>query len=144
MDYSKKDGGTRVLDAMKARTLATGIGQTHAAAREHGSHRTAKVIAGIKPGQIGLDRGMKPHVEHRDKAAQEMANDRMETPPAAPASGMNDWPMRSGSCSQDDCGVTQDPKTTSNDQGEQTRVPTTGRHKRMAGAMQAPMLRTGK
>jgi hypothetical protein len=144
MDYSKKNGGTRVHDAMVARTLATGIGQTVNAAREHGSNRAAKVIAGIKPGQIGLDRAMKPHVDKRDADAQSMAEMRMERPTMSGAPQTEKWPLSSGSCSQKECGVAQDPMSTSNDQGEQWQVPTTGRHKRMAGLMQAPLRRAGK
>ena len=144
MDYSKKNGGTRVHDAMVARTLATGIGQTVNSAREHGSHRVAKVIAGIKPGQIGLDQGMKPHVNKRDADEQAMAQMRMEQPRVSAAPAAEKWPLTSGSKGQAECGVAQDPMSTSNDQGEQWQVPTTGRHKRMAGVMQAPLRRAGK
>ena len=44
MDYSKKtEGGTRVLDPIVARTLATGIGQSVAAAR--GKARLAPIAS---------------------------------------------------------------------------------------------------
>jgi hypothetical protein len=145
MDYSKKDGGTRVLDAMKARTLATGIGQSQAAARETGSHRAAKVIAGIKPGQLVHDRGLEPHVKARDADAQAMAEARMEQPPCCPDDAVRQFPMASGSKSHVQAnGFTTGPLNQSDDQTEQDRVPTTGRHKRMAGLMQAPLNRSGK
>jgi len=130
MDYSKKDGGTRVHDAMKARTLATGIGSSLSAMREHGSHRAARVIEGIKPGQLVHSRSLEPHVKHRDAMAQEHARQRLEEPLTSPSRVVNNFPMTSGSCSQEECGVAQPKagfKNTSNDQGEQTRVPTTGR-----------------
>ncbi len=59
MDYSKKtEGGTRVLDPIVARTLATGIGQSVAAARGEGSARADRVAAGIRPGQIVSDEAL--------------------------------------------------------------------------------------
>ena len=145
MDYSKKDGGTRVHDAMMARTLATGIGSSLNAIREHGSHRAAKVIAGIKPGQIVHDRGLEPHVAHRDAAAQACAADRMEDPPMV-GNGVTDWPMRSGSKTHAQVGEMSAEQSAfkEDDQGEQKRVPTTGRHKRMHEVMQMPLRNSGK
>jgi hypothetical protein len=147
MDYSKREGGTRVHDAMKARTLATGIGSSQNAIKEHGSHRAAKVIAGIRPGQIVSDRGLRPHVAKRDADAQACADERMEAPPISPDQAVHQWPMSSGSKSQESCGVAQTKdgvKNTSNDQTEQTRVPTTGRHKRMHEVMNMPLRGAGK
>jgi len=59
MDYSKKTtAGTRVLDPIEARTLATGIGSTVLAARSTGSARMDRVAAGIRPGQIVSDEAL--------------------------------------------------------------------------------------
>jgi hypothetical protein len=143
MDYSKKDGGTRVLDAMKMRTLATGIGQTHMAAREHGSHRAQRVIAGIKPGQIVADRGLRPHVEKRDADEQDLAKCKLEQVPAGPGDPMQSWPMLSGSKSHAQAGEMMSDAKGPSDQGEQTRVPTTG-GKRHRPIMVTPLNRSGR
>jgi hypothetical protein len=139
MDYSKKGGGTRVHDKAKIRTLATGIGQTHAAMRETGSMRMSRVLDGMKPGQIGLDQAMKPHAEKRDADAAMYASMHMDQPVLA-AGETSKWPLSTGSCSQDECG---DAQKTKSDQGEQTRVPTTG-GKRIHPIMQTPLRLSGK
>lgn len=52
MDYTKKDKrGTLVPDQQKARNLATGIGQTVAAAESSGARRSQRVIDGAPAGQ---------------------------------------------------------------------------------------------
>jgi hypothetical protein len=135
MDYSKKDGGTRILDQMKARTLATGMGQTVASNRETGSQRAERVIDGIKPGQLVSDRGLHPHVKHRDAMAEEYKAANMDPIPEGPGSPPKGWPLLSGSKSHAQAnGMTAPADNQSDNQGEQTRVPTTGR-KRMAGAI---------
>jgi hypothetical protein len=109
---------------MKARTLATGIGQTANGAREHGSRRTEKVIAGIKPGQVGLDRGMKPHVDKRDTQEAMCAKMHMDPVNEGPDTTQK-WPLESGSKSHEAAGKMTDPCI--DDQGEQERVAQTGR-----------------
>ncbi len=125
MDYSKQDGGTRVHDQLKARTLATGHGQSYRAARENGSHRAEKVVAGMKPGQHVSDPGLKQIKVKRDDETTAMAG--MDPPPAGPDSVKNDWPLRSGQKGHHQAtGQLSDPADNP-DQGEQTRVPQTGR-----------------
>ena len=128
MDYSKQGGGTRVLDQMKARTLATGIGQTNASAQETGSKRAERVIDGVKPGALVSDRGLHPHVKHRDDMAAEYAKIHMDPVNSGPESPPKGWPLTSGAKTHVEANGMCDPQCAqSNNQGEQTRVPTTGR-----------------
>jgi hypothetical protein len=126
VDYSKKDGGTRQHDQLKLRTLATGIGQTETGARHSGSHRAERVVAGMKPGQLVHDPGLKQQHDQMDKQRQMLASMHMDGPPD-PA---DKFPLESGSTSHHQAGTIAPPAATHNDQGEQVRRPVTGRSAR--------------
>lgn len=144
MDYSKKDGGTRILDQMKARTLATGIGQTNASAQETGSQRASRVIDGIKPGALVSDRGLHPHVKQRDADAAAYAAVRMDPVNEGPDAPPKGWPLKSGAKSHVQAnGMCAPQCAQSNDQGEQTRVPTTGRKRNAGMIVQTSLRRAG-
>ncbi len=134
MDYSKQNGGTRVLDQGKARTLSTGIGSTVEAARHTGSHRAAKVVAGIKPGQLVHDRLLAQESKHRDSMDAQCATGMMDGPNTGPApSSPGSFPMLTGSKSHSSAnGMDGDAVV---DQGENKLVKTTGQ-KRGRGTVQ--------
>lgn len=127
MDYSKAGHGTRVLDQAKARTLATGMGQTIASNRETGSQRMQKVAASTKPGAHVSDPGLRML---QDKRAEEEG--RLLLDPSVHANPQpveNRFPLESGSLSHEDangmfCGKNQ---PDIDDQGERKRVQQTGR-----------------
>jgi hypothetical protein len=124
MDYSKKDGGTRVHDKLKLRTLATGFGQTETANRQTGSARVQRVVAGIKPGQIVHDPGLRQQNEKMTREREMVATMHMDGPPVDQA---DKWPLESGSVSHDQA-ATMDPSAARhNDQGEQKRRAVSGR-----------------
>jgi hypothetical protein len=146
MDYSKKGGGTRVHDALRFRTQATGMGQTETSNREHGSQRANDVAQSLKPGQIVHDHGLR---ELRDRKVKMDAMHRQMTglDPTSPRPPEEKWPLESGSCTHADCDTMQEHQ--GNDQGEQTRVGTTGRHhgaRIMATPLRqsAPLSQSGK
>ncbi len=130
MDYSKQDGGTRVLDQGKARTLMTGIGQTVTSNRHTGSHRTQAVAEGIKPGQVVHDRALAQVSKKREtdaalcaRAGMDPTNNGLAKPPPEAR-----FPIETGSMSHEEAGrMGGKPKV---DQGEDKRTPATGRAKR--------------
>ena len=126
MDYSKKDGGTRVHDALKLRTLATGIGQTETSARQTGSTRAQRVVAGMKPGQLVHDHGLRQQHEKMTREKEMLATMHMDAP-GQEKEPADDWPLRSGHKSHQDAGTIAPPAAAENDQGEQRRRYTTGR-----------------
>jgi hypothetical protein len=115
MDYTKQGGGTRVLDPLKARTLATGSGQT-------GSMRADRVAAGIRPGQTIADRGIKALVDR--KMPEEVCHMDPINNGQDPA---GKWPLESGSKSHAQANGMFTKVPVKKDQGDGTRVPTTGR-----------------
>jgi hypothetical protein len=131
MDYSKKDGGTRVHDPLKARTLATGIGQTETSARIHGSHRLERVVAGMKPGQHCSDPALCEVRDRHDREREMMASAHMDSPHGEPdptARIEQAFPLKSTAFqSHQQAGTIAPPATSKNDQGEQSRRPATGR-----------------
>ena len=137
MDYSKQGGGTRILDQLKARTLATGMGQSLTGNRATGSHRAEKVASAIKPGQICSDPGLS---QLRDKNTEAMKQGVVGLDPAnnGQTPVEHRWPLESGSKSHANANgmfLHEHPS----DQGEQTRVPTTGQKGRAIVA--APLRR---
>jgi hypothetical protein len=124
MDYSKRDGGTRVHDKLKLRTLATGIGQSETAARTTGSHRAERVVAGMKPGQTVHDPGLRQQHEHMTAERERMATLHMDGAPPDPA---EKFPLESGARSHHAAGTIAPPAARHNDQGEQKRRAVTGR-----------------
>ena len=125
MDYSKKDGGTRIHDKLKVRTLATGIGQTETAARHTGSARAQRVVAGMKPGQLVHDPGLAQQHAKMTRERQMMASMHMDG--AQPMDPADKFPLESGSKSHHEAGTIAPPAAAHNDQGEQKRRPVTGR-----------------
>jgi len=123
MDYSKQGGGTRILDQLEARTLATGHGQSVAGARATGSARAERVVAGMKPGQHVSDPGLaQVHRKKLDDAAACC----MDPPPEGPKSVQNEWPLTSGSKSHHEANGALKTPAAMPDQGEEHRRPTTG------------------
>jgi hypothetical protein len=121
MDYSKKDGGTRVHDQGIARSLATGIGQSYAAIRSHGSHRAERVAAGMKPGQTVADHGLSQLRSEADTMGSGLDSDSV---PVAKR-----FPMETGRVSHTQAnGMFSGQKV---DQGEVHRRPTTARDERV-------------
>jgi hypothetical protein len=140
MDYSKQGGGTRVLDQLKARTLATGHGTTVAAARGTGSHRAEQVASTIKPGSICSDPGL---CQLRDKRTADMKQGMVGLDPLNNGQQPveNRWPLESGSKSHANANgmfLHEHPS----DQGEQHRVKTTGQKSK--SIFTAPLSRGGK
>jgi hypothetical protein len=124
MDYSKQGGGTRILDQLKARTLATGQGQSLTGARATGSHRVEQVAQAIKPGQMCSDPGL---CQVRDKKTADMKAGMVGLDPVNNGQSPveNRWPLESGSKSHAHANgmfLHEHPS----DQGEQSRVATTG------------------
>ena len=133
MDYSKQGGGTRILDQAKARTLATGMGQTVTSNRDRGSHRMEKVAEAIKPGQLCCDPGL---CQLRDRNTETMKQGMTGLDPVnnGQTPVEHRWPLESGSKSHANANgmfLHEHPS----DQGEQTRVATTGRKSRHAIAV---------
>jgi len=124
MDYSKRDGGTRVHDKLKLRTLATGIGQSETAARNTGSHRAERVAASMKPGQLVHDPGLKQLHDKMTAEREKMAASHMDGVPPSPA---DKFPLESGSQSHHAAGTIAPHAARHNDQGEQSRRAVTGR-----------------
>jgi hypothetical protein len=123
MDYSKKDGGTRVHDQGVARSLATGIGQSYAAMRANGSGRAQRVAAGMKPGQHVSDRGLAQlHSEHEAMGVG-LDPDSIPVPKR--------FPMETGRMSHTEANGMFTAPGQKVDQGEVHRRPTTARDQRV-------------
>lgn len=137
MDYSKKDGGTRILDQARARTLGTGMGQTIASAEHQGSHRARKVAEGIKPGQIVHDRTLARLAKEKDSDEAKMAQGHMDPVIPGTDAPRMPFPLSSGSVSHNAAGTMK--QRTIVDQGESKPVPTTGRDRSM-GCTPSPLL----
>jgi hypothetical protein len=140
MDYSKQGGGTRILDQLKARTLATGIGSTVAASRATGSSRAEKVASGMKPGQHCSDPGL---CQLHDKNTAAMKEGMVGLDPVNNGQSPVEhrWPLESGSKSHASAnGMFQHEHPS--DQGEQKRVSTTGQKSR--SIFTSPLAGAGK
>ena len=130
MDYSKQGGGTRIMDQLKARTLATGIGQSLTGNRATGSTRAEKVASAIKPGAICSDPGL---CQLRDRNTETMKQGMAGLDPVnnGQTPVEHRWPLESGSKSHANANgmfLHEHPS----DQGEQKRVDTTGQNSRHA------------
>lgn len=142
MDYSKVGQGTRILDQAKARTLATGMGQTITSNRVTGSERMQRVSASTKPGAHVSDPGLRMLSDKRDEEAGRL---QLDPELSGPQPVENRFPLESGSKSHEQAnGMFGGRSPDIDDQGERTRVGATGRASPLSAVTQTSLRRAQK